>query len=163
MPYSKVLNGLQSIILEREKEGLTISSSSLYFLIGSLYSAQEFNDNFSKYIQNKEETYSENLFANSIMVGHLIAKALKNKDLPNNFVFLLETLYEITNPIQEKMIYLKENTPTLEEIKTPNDFLIKNLEDICRELTKLKYPITHKNNERCIKIEAWWREKYSHQ
>jgi hypothetical protein len=162
MPNTKLLDGLQSIISEREKEGLT-SISSLYCLIGSLYSAKEFNENFNKYIQNKEESESDNLLSNSIMVGHLIAKALKNKDLPQSFVFILESLYEITNPIQKKMIYLKENTPTLEEIKTPSDFIIKNLEEMCKELAKLKYPITHKNNERGWKIEAWWRENYKHQ
>lgn len=159
MPYSKVLDSLKSIISEREKEGITPRLSSLYCLVGSLYSAHEFNINYQRFLENKEESFRDNLFSDSILVGYLIAKALKNDDLPQRFKFILETLYEMTEPLQKKMVNLRECTTKLEEIKTPNDFIIKNLEDICEELSKLNFPITHKNKERGLLIEAWWKEK----
>jgi hypothetical protein len=160
MPNNPILNALRNIILDLEKKGPQIRCSSLFYLINSLFLCYELSDNFMKYNQTNEKYFLSDLFSSSNVACLFLWKALDNNDLPQNTSFIVNTLHEMTGPIQDSLMDFEEHIQALEEIKVPTDFIIKNLEEICDELFKLNYPISHENNERCFEIEAWWKEKY---
>jgi hypothetical protein len=162
MPNTAILNALRDIISDLEKKGPTVQCSSLFYLINSLYLCYELKNNFKEYVKTKNKCITSDLFAISNVACLFLRKALENNDLPKRTNFIINTLYEMTGPIQDSLMDLEEHNPTQDEIEVPNDFIIKNLEDICEELAKLKYNISHENNERCFEIEAWWRENYKH-
>lgn len=157
--YTVILNALRDIISRKEKEGPVIRCSSLFYLINSLYLCNELDKNFKNYLDTRDSSLECEILVNSNMSSLFIGKALCNNDLSRSFEFILKVLHEMTAPVQDSLVDFEKYTPTLEEIKTPNDFIIKNLEKICEELSELKYPITHENNERCFKIVAWWNDK----